>query len=197
MKPDKKKVSEGELAILSMVSVATSRLSESLEVIKEQNEALLKKNQEQHNKIDYLVKAQEAIAKKELDKLEKQRLFKSRKRLQERDTISFLEFKHSLTLVSTTKTLRLQVSIKLGLALMYFFGIRISNCLTLNNDFFTELLNNTSSVSVPQIKTGKVLEMLKPNKAVVEEYFKPHIQSLRNLLGSEAETVLIPYFRSY
>jgi hypothetical protein len=69
MKPDIKKVSEGEMAILIMVGVATTNLSDSLEIIKE-------KNQEQQHKIDDLVKAQESLAKKVLDELEKQRLLK-------------------------------------------------------------------------------------------------------------------------
>jgi len=190
-------VSDGEIAIMSMVTKATSELSSALEDIKRQNVELLKKNETQQSKIDFLVSEQELKSKEQLDRLEKKRLFKCRKRQKERDTISFSEFQQSLTLISQSKTMRLQVSLQLGICLMYFFGIRISNCLTLTNAFYSDLLSSYSSIDIPQIKTGLDLTMLKPDKAILKQYFEPPIAFLMDLKGSDSNIILIDYYRSY
>jgi integrase len=150
-------------------------------------------NKDLQSQVAELLDYQNRIIAEKLRKTEAKYRLKSRRRVTDRDCISLEQFDYALTLVEkSSKPLRLKNSLCLGMGLMYFFGIRVSNCLILDNSFFEELLSSKKEIQIPTVKTRVYLTTTKPGEHEIDTYFRPYIEFLLNGEGNA-----IRYDRSY
>jgi transposase InsO family protein len=156
-------------------------------------DSISKTNQELVSKIDELVAFQNEVIASNLRKLEAKHRLKSRRKLTDRDCISIDLFEQGINSVQkSSKPSRLKNSLCLGMSLMYFFGIRVSNCLILDSSFFQDLLSSKKEIRIPTIKTKNYVTTTKPGEREVNRYFRIYINAL---LNEGAST--ISYDRSY
>ena len=100
---------------------------------------------------------------------------------------------------------RLKFSSILALACMYFFGMRISNTLTLKDDFFLGLLDiKVSEVNYVASKSNTIQCKQKPPEKVIDKYFNEAIcwliENRENYIAKDDNSknyYLIDYERSY
>lgn len=162
-------------------------------VLETKLDTLLTENQHLQSQIAELVDYQNSIIAEKLKKSELKMRLKQRRKKTDRDCISLELFDQALAYVlNTDKTPRLKDSLCLGMALMYFFGVRVSNCLILENAFFEDLLSNKSEIKIPTVKTKVNLTFTKPGVREIDKYFRNYIKALL-----AADRNAISYDRSY